>query len=72
ELMGQDRLRASGLFDPQAVGRLFEKCRAGRATGFADNQAFVGVLSTMLVHDGLRQSAATARTEHPVEAPVPA
>jgi hypothetical protein len=24
------------------------------------------------VHDGLRQSAATARTEHPVEVPVPA
>ena len=24
--------------------------RSGRATGFADNQAFVGVLSTMLLH----------------------
>jgi len=30
---------------------LFEKCRQGRATGFGDNMAFVGILSTMLVHD---------------------
>jgi asparagine synthase (glutamine-hydrolysing) len=72
ELMGQDRLRESGLFDPQAVGRLFEKCRAGRATGFADNQAFVGVLSTMLVHDGLRPGAAAAHAERRTEVPVPA
>ncbi len=60
ELMGRDRIRAAGLFDADAVGRLFGKCRAGRATGFADNQAFVGVLSTMLVHDGLRQHTAPA------------
>jgi asparagine synthase (glutamine-hydrolysing) len=33
---------------------LTEKCRQGRATGFADNQAFVGILSTMLVHQGLQ------------------
>ncbi|MGY1425069.1 asparagine synthase (glutamine-hydrolyzing) [Lysobacter sp. A289] len=50
DLMGADRIRAAGYFDAATVGRLFDKCRAGRATGFADNQAFVGVLSTMLVH----------------------
>ncbi len=44
------RLRDAGYFDPAAAGRLFEKCRQGRATGFADNQAFVGILSTMLLH----------------------
>lgn len=49
ELMSPDRIRAAGYFDPMAVSRLFEKCRQGRATGFADNQAFVGILSTMLV-----------------------
>ncbi len=49
DLMSADRLRATGLFEPAAVGRLFDKARAGRVTGFADNQAFVGVLSTMLV-----------------------
>ncbi|MGV8930544.1 MAG: asparagine synthase (glutamine-hydrolyzing) [Luteimonas sp.] len=59
ELMSPARLRDAGYFDANAVGRLFEKCRAGRAIGFADNQAFVGVLSTMLVHEN---SAAAART----------
>ena len=44
-----DGLRASGLFDVDAVGRLYAKARAGRATGFADNQAFVGILSTRLL-----------------------
>ena len=53
ELMGADSIRKAGYFDPVAVGRLTEKCRQGRATGFADNQAFVGILSTMLVHHGL-------------------
>ena len=42
---------APGMFDPMAVGKLQEKCRAGRAIGFADNMAFVGVLSTMLLHE---------------------
>jgi asparagine synthase (glutamine-hydrolysing) len=49
DLMSPARIRAAGYFDPVAVSRLFEKCRQGRATGFADNQAFVGILSTMLV-----------------------
>jgi asparagine synthase (glutamine-hydrolysing) len=44
------QLRDAGYFDPQASVRLFEKCRAGRAIGFADNMAFVAILSTMLVH----------------------
>ena len=61
DLMGGDRLRAAGYFDAAAVGRLFDKCRAGRATGFADNQAFVGVLSTMLLHDQARAAAGRQR-----------
>lgn len=60
DLMSADNLRASGWFDPAAVGRLFDKCRAGRATGFADNQAFVGVLSTLLLDRGLRETRAAA------------
>jgi asparagine synthase (glutamine-hydrolysing) len=51
EAFAPARLRAAGYFDPEAAGRLFEKCRRGRAIGFADNMAFVGVLSTMLLHD---------------------
>ena len=65
ELMGPDSIRAAGYFDPVSVGRLVEKCRQGRATGFADNQAFVGILSTMLVHRQTaeaRQQAASVRS----------
>jgi asparagine synthase (glutamine-hydrolysing) len=61
ELMGGDAIRAAGYFDATAVGRLFDKCRAGRATGFADNQAFVGVLSTMLMHRDLIGPASVGR-----------
>jgi asparagine synthase (glutamine-hydrolysing) len=59
DLMSPARLHDAGYFDVAAVGRLFEKCRRGRAIGFADNQAFVGILSTMLVHESfVRQAAA--------------
>jgi len=51
DLLGESRLRAAGYFDPAAVARLLAKCRAGRAAGFADNQAFVGILSTMLLDE---------------------
>jgi len=51
ELMGPSRVSAAGYFDAAAVSRLFEKCRAGRAIGFSDNMAFVGILSTMLLDD---------------------
>ena len=57
DLMSPARIRDAGYFDAGAVSRLYAKCRSGRATGFADNQAFVGVLSTMLLHDGLRSTA---------------
>lgn len=51
ELLSERRLRDTGLFDPIVVGRLREKCRAGRALGFRDNQAFVGIVSTMLLDE---------------------
>ena len=35
DLMSADSLREAGYFDPVPVGRLMEKCRQGRATGFA-------------------------------------
>jgi asparagine synthase (glutamine-hydrolysing) len=50
DVLSTHSLRNAGLFDPLAVGKLLEKCRAGRALGFGDNMAFVGVLSTMLLH----------------------
>src|SRR5690606_3367009 len=51
DLLSETRLRAAGYFEPAPVARLFEKCRSGKALGFADNQAFVGILSTMLLDD---------------------
>jgi len=51
ELLSPASLKRAGYFDPALVQRLVEKCRQGRAIGFADNQAFVGILSTMLVHE---------------------
>lgn len=39
---------AAGLFNPKAVAKLHEKCRVRPATGFRDNAAFVGILSTQL------------------------
>jgi asparagine synthase (glutamine-hydrolysing) len=51
ELFSESRIKDAGYFDPIAVNKLFAKCRAGRAIGFGDNMAFVGVLSTMLLHE---------------------
>lgn len=51
ELFSEQRLREAGYFDQRMAAKLFEKCRAGRAIGFADNMAFVGILSTMLVDE---------------------
>ncbi len=50
ELLSRAHINRAGLFDANAVCRLVKKCSAGHAVGFADNMAFVGVLSTMLVH----------------------
>jgi asparagine synthase (glutamine-hydrolysing) len=50
EMLAPARVRAAGYFDDAAVARLIEKCRTGRAIGFGDNIAFVGILSTMVLH----------------------
>ena len=51
DLFSASKIAAAGYFDAGATTKLFEKCRAGRAIGFADNMAFVSVLSTMLLHE---------------------
>ena len=51
ELLSASSLRRSGYFHPPAVERLVEKCQTGRALGEGDNMAFVGVLSTQLLHE---------------------
>ena len=51
DLLSTANLRRNGYFRPDAVNRLVEKCRSGRALGAGDNMAFVGVLSTQLLHE---------------------
>jgi len=52
ELLGEDAVRAAGVFEPVAVKRLHDKCRRfrDRVPSNADNMALVGVLSTQLLH----------------------
>jgi asparagine synthase (glutamine-hydrolysing) len=45
-----DALQRVGIFSPTAVAGLVRRCRAGLVTGFRENQAIVGVLSTQLWH----------------------
>jgi asparagine synthase (glutamine-hydrolysing) len=37
-----------GLFNPQAVNKLHDKCRRQGISGFRDNAAFIGILSSQL------------------------
>lgn len=52
EELGEQRVRAAGIFDPAGVNKLFEKCQRGgpEPLSNADNMALVGVLSTQLLH----------------------
>jgi asparagine synthase (glutamine-hydrolysing) len=50
EELAPARLAETGVFAPAAVARLRAKGAAGRATGFKDNVALVGILSTQLWH----------------------
>ena len=48
--LSPDAVRAAGIFDERAVEGLVRRCRAGKATGFRENMALVGVLSTQIWH----------------------
>ncbi len=50
EALSSQALREAGCFDPAATSKLVEKCRRGATTGTLDNMAFVGILSTQLLH----------------------
>lgn len=53
----EDALAQAGYFAPAPCAKLLTKCGAGRAVGFADNMAFVGILSTMLVNQTIVEPA---------------
>lgn len=57
EAMGPAEIAASGLFNPLAVSKLMQKSAAAGVSGFRDNAAYVGILSTQLWH---RQFITTA------------
>lgn len=48
DLMSSAAIAETGLFNPQSVEKLASKCMGQGATGFRDNAAFVGILSTQL------------------------
>lgn len=62
EVLSETALRDANVFDPQPVMHLVRKCRARSRDGQfsnADNMAFVGVLSTQLLHRQLVAASST-------------
>ena len=55
-LLSPERISETGIFEPKSVQMLLNKCARGKALGFSDNQAFVGVLSTMIIDESLIKS----------------
>lgn len=51
QLLTKQALTNAGYFDPARVERLLSKIRRGKAIGFKDNMALVGILSTQVWHD---------------------
>jgi asparagine synthase (glutamine-hydrolysing) len=48
--LSAEALKRVGVFSPPAVAALVRRCKAGVATGFRENQALLGILSTQLWH----------------------
>jgi len=48
-VLSPERLGQGGLFNVKAVGKLKEKVVKGQVSGFRDNAAFIGILSTELL-----------------------
>lgn len=64
-LLDPSALSRSGLFDPAAVTGLVRRCKDGRATGFRENQALVGILSAQLWHHAFFASPPRVRPLRP-------
>jgi asparagine synthase (glutamine-hydrolysing) len=58
-------LDAVGIFDPTRVAGLLRRCRSGKASGFREGMALVGILSTQVWHERFCGAGATA--DGPVE-----
>lgn len=72
DLLSEAALTKSGYFNPKAVSALVRKCRQSASLGFKDNMAFVGILSTQLLHTLMNEDfklpeASTSKREEGVE-----
>lgn len=69
ELLSPRNLKATGLFQPAAVGQLVGKIERGGLVGETDEMALVGIISTQLVHHRFISAFETPR-RLPETAPV--
>jgi asparagine synthase (glutamine-hydrolysing) len=60
DVVTPEALNRVGVFAPRAVAGLLRRCAAGVVTGFRENQALVGVLSTQLWHAQFIERAVSA------------
>jgi len=63
EMLTKSSVSDAGIFEPEAIGKLWRKCKnegASRQFSNADNMALVGVLSTQLLHHFYIRSAPQA------------
>jgi asparagine synthase (glutamine-hydrolysing) len=56
-----------GVFDPARVAGLLRRCRAGKAGGFREGMALVGILSTQVWHERFCGAAAGAGSQRAAE-----
>jgi asparagine synthase (glutamine-hydrolysing) len=49
--LSENAVTGAGLFRPEAVRQLVAKCRKNQPQGFRENMAFVGILSTQILHE---------------------
>jgi asparagine synthase (glutamine-hydrolysing) len=56
DVLSPQNLADSGLFNVPAVGKLKEKVLKGQVSGFRDNAAFIGILSSELLRSAPRSS----------------
>lgn len=57
DLLSPASISATGLFNPATTAKLLEKSRRSGLSGFRDNAAFVGILSTQLLSKDLPKPA---------------
>jgi len=67
ERLEKRALDAVGIFDPARVEGLLRRCRTGKASGFREGMALVGILSTQVWHERFCGAGARAAATWPAE-----